>query len=400
MNNRQMIPVVLSADNSYVPVLGTAIYSIILNAGGEYYLKIYVLHTNISEANQNRLKTLETAYAEIVPMNISAMMEGIPRETSRHLSIETIYRLFIPELLPGFRKVLYLDSDLVVMGDISELYQYDIGECLLGAVHDVPNSVTSRHAREDLHLLVEETFNAGVLLINTEQFQRQNIKEKCLALLQEDWKREERKYVYMDQDVLNMVCRSKVYFLPMQWNLQWMYETGYSVPMDDICQKEYQRAKDNVKIYHFAGGLKPWNYPEYRNAEQFWRYARQTVFYEETLKKMTIEASHNLFARYSFPFGRVKRRSRIIIYGAGRVGSAYMEQVDAIKYCVVVLWVDKNYQELRKTGKRVSSPDAIQEVMFDSLVIAVEQEELAQAIQKELIENKVPEDKILWEDPC
>lgn len=400
MNDKLTIPIVLSADDSYVPMLGTAIYSVIFNASRDFAYKIYILYTDISEANRSRLKTLETDYAEIIPLDISSLMDGIPRETSRHLSIETIYRLFIPELLQQYRKVLYLDSDLVVTGDISKLYQYDIGEYLLGVVRDISNRVTARHNEEDLGLSAWETFNAGVLLINTEYFQVEKIKEKCLALLQEDWKREKKKYIYMDQDVLNIVCHQKVCFLPMQWNLMWMYETGHCIPMDDVCREEYQRAKDDVKIWHFAGGLKPWNYPEYRNAEQFWRYARQTIFYEEALKQMTIEASNNLFTRYAFPFDIVKRRSKVIIYGAGAVGNAYMQQMKTTKYCTVVLWVDKKYKELQKMAKSVSSPEAIQNTVFDSLVIAVEQKELAQAIREELLSNGVPENKILWEEPC
>lgn len=400
---KQVIPIVLSADDNYVPMLGTAIYSILTNASKEYFYKFYILYTDISKDHREKLKETKTEESEIILIDISDWLKGIPHENSIHLSIETVYRLFIPEILPQYEKIIYLDCDLVVNGDISEFYQNDIGSDILGAMHDCLDEKTLKYWNGHLKLSEDEAFNAGVLLINTKRFQEEQVREKCLHLLQEDWKREEKNYLYMDQDVLNIVCCHKVRFLPMNWNLQWIYRTGNGMKLRDIYSEEYHEAEKDIKLLHFSSRRKPWDYPEYYGAEYFWKYARHTVFYEEIMKKMAAAGEQQLrqlFERYVFPYHKVKAKSKIILYGAGQVGKVFKEQMDKVRYCTVVLWVDRGFEELRKKDLKVSAPEQIEKTDHDYLVIAIENETVAQSVREELIKRGISEKKIAWEDPA
>nr|WP_302141821.1 glycosyltransferase [uncultured Schaedlerella sp.] len=96
---------------------------------------------------------------------------------------------------------------------------------------------------------------------------------------------------------------------------------------------------------------------------------------------------------YLFPFDKVEKGSQIIIYGAGRVGFEYYEQVIELQYCKVVLWVDKNY--LNYKNKKISSITDIAKVNYDFIVLANSSIDVKKSITKHLLDLGVPFDKIV-----
>ena len=256
-----VVPIVLAANDDYAPMLGVTIQSVLANANITDLYHFYIFHTNISKMHQMKLLHVQTEHAQIEFMNLAEKMKGIRRETSNHLSIETVYRLFIPELLGQYEKIIYIDCDLVVNADIVELFKLDIGNCVFGAAPDVYTKEAKQHFEEVLDVPCESGFNAGVLIINTAKFCQEKVKEQCFALLQNDWKRPERKFIYMDQDVLNIVCKGKVKMLPMEWDFQWGCIKGFDIEPWGVYAEEYLKAQNNIKIMHFSGGEKPWEYP-------------------------------------------------------------------------------------------------------------------------------------------
>lgn len=96
---------------------------------------------------------------------------------------------------------------------------------------------------------------------------------------------------------------------------------------------------------------------------------------------------------YLFPFERVNKNSRIIIYGAGKVGHEYYDQVKQLQYAEIVLWVDKNYYVYK--NENINSIDKILDIEYDYLVIANASKNIIQSIIKELIALGVPRSKII-----
>lgn len=394
-----VIPIVLAANDDYAPMVGVTIQSILANANMDDRYYFYIFHTNISKMHQLKMSRMETPLAQIVFINLTEEMKGIPQENSNHLSIETTYRLFIPELLGQYEKIIYLDCDLVVNADIAEFFKQDIRDYIFGAVPDVYTEITRQHFEEVLKVPCEIGFNAGVLLINVSKFCQEKVKEKCFELLMEDWNSKKRKFIYMDQDVLNIVCKGKVRIFPMEWDFQWGCIKGYDIEPEGIYAGEYLNAERNIKIMHFSGEEKPWEYPELNGSEYFWKYARQSIFYEELLRKIHPLSRQNeqLFEGMSFPFDMIKRNSRVVLYGAGFVGSILKKQTEVKKHCKIVLWADKSYKEIQdKKHLYVSPPSKIQDIDYDYLVIAVEKKNMADSIKKELAVIGVPEEKIVW----
>lgn len=97
--------------------------------------------------------------------------------------------------------------------------------------------------------------------------------------------------------------------------------------------------------------------------------------------------------QYLFPFDKVGKGDKIVIYGAGLVGHSYIEQLSRMKFCKVVLWVDKNFRDF--VTDDISSVEEIQKVSFDKVVIAIESDEISKNIKKMLIEMGVEREKIV-----
>lgn len=103
--------------------------------------------------------------------------------------------------------------------------------------------------------------------------------------------------------------------------------------------------------------------------------------------------------QYVFPFDKVEKNKRIIIYGAGEVGQSYWKQLTTIEYCKEIEWVDLNYDKYASFG--VKSPDCISnDKDIDYIVIAILSENAAENVKKQCISKGFPEEKIIWCIKC
>lgn len=96
--------------------------------------------------------------------------------------------------------------------------------------------------------------------------------------------------------------------------------------------------------------------------------------------------------RHMFPFDKVQKRERIVLYGAGNVGQTYMDQLSQLDYCEVVLWVDKNFE---KYSDIVNNPEDIIKTEFDKVVIAIDAKNIRDAVKGFLMGKEIPEQKII-----
>jgi lipopolysaccharide biosynthesis glycosyltransferase len=172
--------------------------------------------------------------------------------------------------------------------------------------------------------------------------------------------------------------------------------------VDEARQGIFDNAKDPY-IVHYTSQLKPWNSRiSYELSEYFWKYACKSVFYEEIIEKKIFL---QMWERYSFPYDRVKPYSNVIIYGYGMVGKSIFSQMRWSGYCNIVAICDKSVTEIDEiysiggaTPPIIKIRD-IPKYQYDYIVIALESEETAQNVKKDLMEHGVSEDKIVWECP-
>lgn len=99
---------------------------------------------------------------------------------------------------------------------------------------------------------------------------------------------------------------------------------------------------------------------------------------------------------YVFPFEKIEHNAKIVVYGAGKVGKIFINQLLETDYAKLVLWCDRAFEDYKID---VSDPQKIAEIQFDNLVIAIEKEEIVLEIIDHLLKIGVPYEKIVWRMP-
>ena len=201
------IPIFLAPNNDYAPHAGITITSLMENASRDYYYQIYVLHTDLSRENISLFESMEYENATVKCFCISRFIEKELKlmYTNFHFSKEMFYRILIPEVFPQYDKAIYLDSDICVLGDISELYSIDIGNNIIGAANDIMHTKSKMHVTKELGIDPEGYINSGVLVINCKRFRNDGIKEKLFSELSV-----RTNLRYPDQDIINVVCSGNI----------------------------------------------------------------------------------------------------------------------------------------------------------------------------------------------
>lgn len=295
------VPVVLAANQKYVPILYTCAQSIVNHTTSENHYEIYVFHTDITAESQKIfLDTLTRDNVHFTFINVLKNVAGYRLEAKEHITTETFYRFLILDILKVYPKVLYLDCDMIIMRDVADLFHIDLGDNLIGAAKDPDfmgqcngaNVDTGKYCKEVLQINPFQYFQAGVLLLNVAELNKVTTVTKLLDMSDTGI------YKYSDQDILNVVCKNRVTYLDMAWNMivdcnheRWHGVIKYA---PYYIMDEYEEARKHPYIIHYAGFLKPWMKADEDFAEEFWKVARTNQFYEQVLYNLNVKVSSDI----------------------------------------------------------------------------------------------------------
>lgn len=217
--------IVYACDNNFAPLLAASIKSIEVNSTGSQK-DIYIIDDKISKINIKKIKqsiTSKEINLKFIPAKtIISKKYHIPYFNNTSLPVTTFFRLFIENFLPdNVTKVLYLDSDMIVLEDIKKLFETNIDNYILAAVQD-PGILTFgchwgggiRNYQELGYSADTKYFNAGLLLINLPMWIEHNT---CRTALEYAVKYNKH-IVYGDQYCLNAVLGDKWLELDSSWN--------------------------------------------------------------------------------------------------------------------------------------------------------------------------------------
>jgi lipopolysaccharide biosynthesis glycosyltransferase len=261
-----IVPIFFATDDNYLPFLSITLESLWENSSHAYDYEMYVLHSGIRQDYQEKILRYNKEGFKISFVDVTVSLEDIKADLHMrdYYTATTYFRVFIASLFPQYDKAVYLDCDTVVMGDISELYNCDLGRNMLaGAPCEGVNSfdVYKRYVSQVDGLNPDYFFNAGVLLMNLKAFREEGFYQQFADLL--------RKYkftVIQDEDYLNVLCQDRVLRLPRSWNK--------SPVAPDVLPRE------ELRIVHYLMTWKPWRYSDIPYQEYFWEYAERTEFYD------------------------------------------------------------------------------------------------------------------------
>ena len=253
------IPIFFSTDNNYVPFLDVTIRSLIANASRDYKYHIVVLNTGLDSSKTDKIKALEYDNFKIEFKDIE---HKLPIES--HFGLACYYRLFIQSLFPEYDKVLYLDCDIIVLGDVSELYHTDLeGNYVAGVIENwiLYSPVFSHYTKEAVGIDSAEYINSGIMVMDLAKFRENQIEEQFVDLINTY----NFNVIDPDQSYINYLCHGKIKYLPFEWN---------RTPLEIV-------ACESPKIVHYALGTKPWHVPDMFLGYYFWEYAKDSPFYDD-----------------------------------------------------------------------------------------------------------------------
>jgi lipopolysaccharide biosynthesis glycosyltransferase len=303
------IPIVFASDNGFAGVLFVALTSIIKNTGNSIYDFYILISPDFSLKNKNRIQKLVKKYSfHVVFINMETAFMEIPVPIP-HITTPMFYRLLIPQLLPKeIEKCIYLDCDIIVTGDLLELYNTDLEEYYAAGVKGV-NFVFNKNYESGINIPdIKNYINSGVLLLNLKLLRDDDIVNKFLTLLPNN-------YPCPDQDIINIACFGRIKHLPPKYNktirMLQFNEDSFNV----WSSTEISEALSNPVIIHYLDKIKPWSDKSSPWAEEWWKYCRRTKFYAQfnrnynkrkrALEKMTMRQF----------FGTIRRKAIRVLLG-------------------------------------------------------------------------------------
>lgn len=256
------IPIAISIDNNVVVPAGVTLTSLCMNASTDTLYDIWILYINLNQENRDSLKQLESQF-DNCNIHFYDCSDSIQSGFEiRGITTTCYLRLLIPRIMKEYDKVLYLDVDIIVLGDLQALYSYDLGiNCFLGM---------------RMKPLPDTYVNSGVLLINNKVFTEEDI-DISVSLIKEQ-------YTSQDQDIINKVYKDRI-----DSTLSPVYNFGQSTARrlahNDLkrlklrnSEKIIEEFRNNFTIIHYTG-RKPWK-ELVEWGDFWWEYYRKSIFFD------------------------------------------------------------------------------------------------------------------------
>lgn len=276
MNQNQTIPVVFCIDHRMVMQLGVTITSLVLNADGAIYDIYVVIDETVTKNDKSQLNEMQGFFK--IPFSITFI------DISNKISFKDIsvtytywskanyYRLLIPKLLPQYDTVIYSDADIIFQSSLKEIY-VPLEENYVAASQDNVSNPLIQKRMVKLGLSAEQYyFCAGFLVMNLKKFREDGLVDESIELMKEGFE-------FMDQDILNVLCKGKVVYLSPFIVRYSLYANPVTpIEKETLLSEEDVLASLNKAAIHYIGKIKPWNGICHR-WEVWWHYYVLSPFF-------------------------------------------------------------------------------------------------------------------------
>ncbi len=312
---KSRIPIALSFDHRLVMPARVAIFSLLQTANVDQRFEFHLLYSKSSLSQEDVGRIISSVPVDrghsFFCHDVGQAFQGAFE--IRGIRVPTYYRLLLPNLLPDVEKVIYLDVDIVVEDDISDIYVADYGEDLIAGVRGIFTQMNTGRI-EEIGAVPEQYVNAGILVMNLEKMRRAGTQNEFLALA-------ERKFEFQDQDILNICCRDRISHLHPRYNVHCMFDYEHHRTLADTIfgSNVWREAIDRPAILHFAG-VKPWKSHLCWFHDRWWSWYKQSPDFEATFYRSHMReilgASKltDLTLRPSDPRGEISSSIKQVIY--------------------------------------------------------------------------------------
>lgn len=254
----------LCADDSYALPLGVTLTSVVKNNTNKS-ITFHIFLLDFSQENQTKLSEImgdnsTSIILYFIDIDNFLFFFKIPKNR-----IAMCFRLFVPYLLKDVaQKILYIDSDILCLGDIKKLEKNSFDNKVIMAVADLPKIQKSQSNK--FNLSYGSYFNSGVIYVDIQKWTQKKISERLASILSNGIDN----FKFPDQDILNIILAEDVKYLPTDFNT-------INIPYVNL------PINDTVLFYHFAGEEKPW-YKTWES-ELYNKYLKLSPWCDDQLRK-------------------------------------------------------------------------------------------------------------------
>ncbi|HEV7689716.1 MAG TPA: glycosyltransferase family 8 protein [Hyphomonadaceae bacterium] len=279
----ERIDIAFGFDGRYVPHAANVMTSIARHAPGAN-LRYIVLQADVSPEQKKRIEKA-TPGVEFVWIDVGD--DDLPAYATRgHLNRTVLFRLGLEKLAPAdCKRVLYIDADTIVLGDVRELWNADLGPYALGTVTDCYQNA------DEFAKLWGLTpggryFNAGVQVIDLAKVRAEGLFTKALDFIVEH----DAKLLFGDQDALNYVFWKNTKAIEPTWNVQ-RFLTRNEIANEASPDRRW--GKTSPRLIHFIGLDKPWLKNAWHPwAWTYWENLRRTPFVKDVQETSKVDFLH------------------------------------------------------------------------------------------------------------
>lgn len=254
-----MIEIGLCADENFAMPCGVCITSI-FESNKDHKIRVHILTDGFSDESVKRFNRTAERYNQIVKIYTidSQEIDSLPIHIDRY-SVMTYARFMFPTTLSkDVTKLIYLDCDIIVAGDIVALWNTDITNYACACTPDVCANdirVYNRLEKYDFTYV-----NAGVLIFNLLEWRKNNIRLKCVEFLNTYPER----CLLQDQDAINAVLYNNIKHIDIKYNVTTLHINNNNDLYNQICihkrfWQSIESARENPIIIHYATCIKPWH---------------------------------------------------------------------------------------------------------------------------------------------
>ena len=284
-----------TCDNNYVWLMGISTISLFENNKHIDDLHVYLLGENIMQENKDELKKIGDKYGRNVKVIDVPKLNIPPSLVSARWPLSAFTRLFAGVILPSdVDKILYLDCDTIISGDISELGTVEFNRNIAMGVKDCVSGTYKENIGLDSN---SPYINAGVILFDLDALRQIDI----INDIENYMKKYEKLTSYADQDILNGMFKGKIGELDPKYDVMTIdvvhtYEEIQKLrrPTNFYNKEELIESVVNPTIIHYTTNMltvRPWfsntNHPF---AGEFKKYMDMSVWKDRELKQMVFDS--------------------------------------------------------------------------------------------------------------
>jgi len=254
------INILIGCNIKYAPYYGVMLTSLFMNNLGSCFDIFLLTDKTWPEKETKQFKKLTKKYNSrfFVYFVGEEIFQKFP--LAGHVDKPTYYKLIAPQILPDdIHKILYMDGDIIVNGDIRPLWNTKLTGKAFAGVYDQAFVIPQYYDRIGYDKKYGY-YNFGLILFNFDYMRDNNISELAIEYVNDNPER----ILWMDQDVLNPLLCGKGIKLPLMWNFQIQYTfNNYWSLFDETIKNDIFNQYSKAVIIHYNGPVKPWSYRYY-----------------------------------------------------------------------------------------------------------------------------------------